>query len=420
MIAALLVVGGGAVLAWQTQRPEPVPIVIASAAPLLRTVVFSGRVEAPARVELGATVTGRVLEVSVREGDAVRAATVLARLETSELRAQLEQARAALRLAESRLQGQQQVTRPTSDAALEQARANLEAARLEARRSADLFGRGYVSQARVDETQRALRVAQAQLDAASANARAQDAGGTETVQARLRVEEARAAVGLAQARFDQARVLAPADGRIVTRLVDPGQVVQPGRALFGFAADGPTQLVGQADERFLAELALGQPARAVADAFSQQPFDARISRIAPAIDPQRGTVEVTFEVGDPPSFLREDMTVSMQVLTARRERTLVIPASAVMGLDIDAAVRLLVDGRIVERRVRTGLRTLDAVEILEGIAEGEAVLRDPLRIEPGRRARATTDADADAARTRPTAGSGSGQAGAAMAASGAR
>jgi HlyD family secretion protein len=175
--------------------------------------------------------------------------------------------------------------------------------------------------------------------------------------------------------------------------VDPGQIVQPGRALFVFAATGPTQLVGLADEKFLSQLAPGQPARVVADAFPQQPFDARLARLAPGVDVQRGTVEVKFDVPAPPPFLREDMTLSMQVVTSTRERALTLPATAVIGAGIDARVRTVVDGRIVERPIRTGLRTLERVEVTDGMTVGEAVLAEPLSSAPGARVRIARDDD---------------------------
>jgi HlyD family secretion protein len=399
---AVLLAAAAAALFVST-RPVPMATVAVAEGPLVQTLVFSGRVAAPVRVELGATVTGRVLEVAVREGDAAKAGDVLARLESAELQAQASQAQAALRLAEARLTGQREVGVPTADAALEQATATLEAAQREARRSRELFDRGYVSQARIDETDRAVRIAQAQLESARAGQRANAGGGTERAQARLRVEEARAALELAQARLAQTRIVAPADGRVVSRTVDPGQIVQPGRALFVFAPRGATQLVGQADEKFLSQLALGQPARVLADAFPQRPFDARVARIAPGVDAQRGTVEVKFDVPEPPPFLREDMTLSMQVATGRSERALTLPATAVIGPGLDARVRRLEDGRVVERPVRTGLRTLERVEIVEGLRAGEAVLGDPFAAEPGARARAARDGEAVAA-TRAGAG----------------
>jgi HlyD family secretion protein len=410
-----VLVAVAALLAWRGYRPLPVELVAATESPLVEALVFSGRVAAPIRVELGATVTGRVVEVAVREGDDVRSGDLLARLESAEVQAQLAQAQASLRLAEARVAGQREVAVPTSGAALEQARANLEAAQREARRSRDLFDRGYVSQARIDETDRSVRIAQAQLDAARANVQANAGGGSETAQARLRAEEARAAVGLAQARLAQTRIVAPADGRIVARSVDPGQIVQPGRALFAFAAAGATQLVGQADEKFLARIAVGQAARVVADAFPQQPFEARIARIAPGIDAQRGTVEVKFDVARPPAFLREDMTLSLRVQTARLERALTLPSAAVIGPGIDARVRRLDDGRIVERPIRTGLRTLERVEIVEGLAAGDTVLADPFAAEPGSRARAIAAGETGARAATPPASGASGGAGAAAA-----
>lgn len=393
-VLAAIVLASIAAAAWHLGAPRPVALVQASAAPLVEVLVFSGRVEAPARVELGATVTGRVVDVPVREGDVVMRGTVLVTLEAAESRAQLAQAQAALRVAETRLRGQREVAQPTTGAALEQARATLEAARREAARSRELFARGYVSQARVDETDRQARVAQAQLDAAGAAARANTGDGTETAQARLRIDEARAAVALAEARLAQARIVAPADGRIVSRQVDPGQIVQPGRTLLVFAATGPTELVGQADEKFLSRLERGQPARVIADAFQERPFAARVERIAPGVDAQRGTVEVKFAVAEPPGFLREDMTLSMAVTTGRREQALTLPAAAVLGAGAEGRIRRIVDGRIAEQRVRTGLRTLERVEIVDGLAPGDRVLADPLGAEPGARARPARDGEA--------------------------
>jgi len=387
-VLAVVVVAAVAVVGWRAVLPIAVPVIPVAESPLVQSLVFSGRVAAPFRVDLGATVTGRVVEVPVREGDTLQAGQLMARLESTELQAQLDQAQAALRLAEARLTAVREVGVPTSGATLDQAQAALDAARREAGRSRELFERGYVSQARIDDTERAVLVAQAQLAAARAGARANTAGGTEATQARLRVEEARAAVALVQARLAQTRIAAPAEGRVVARLTDPGQIVQPGRALFTFAVAGPTQLIGQADEKFLAQLAPGQPAQVVVDAFPQQPFDARLTRIAPGVDAQRGTIEVRFEVAEPPAFLREDMSLSLQVAVGRRERALTLPAPAVIGSGVDAQVRRLADGRVVEQRVRTGLRTLERVEIVEGLAAGDPVLADPLRVEPGVRARA--------------------------------
>ena len=127
--AALLAIG---VAAWLSTRPAPRTVVSVTEAPLAQSLVFSGRVAAVVRVDLGATLTGRIAEVLVREGDRVAAGQLLIRMDSDELRAQNEQAQASLQLAQARADGQKDLALPTSQATLAQALANLAAARSEA------------------------------------------------------------------------------------------------------------------------------------------------------------------------------------------------------------------------------------------------------------------------------------------------
>jgi len=317
-----------AAIALRAPRAEALQMV---PGPLLRTLQFSARVATLSRVEVGSTVTGRVAQVMVREGAQVQRGDVLVRLETDELRAAQAQAVAAER----------------------QAEATLQAARATLVRAEQLVKQNFYSAAQRDEAQRALDVALAQQGAA------------------------RAAVTAARARLEQARVEAPADARVLARMVEPGQIVQPGKALMSLALAGPTQLVAQVDERFLDQLQVGQPAMVVADAFADARFAARVQSIAPLVDAQRGAIEVKFTLEQAPSaFLREDMTLSVEVETARRERALVLPLAALRSSALDdvATVLVAVDGVARERTLRLGLRTLAAVEVLDGLRTGDLVL----------------------------------------------
>jgi HlyD family secretion protein len=203
---------------------------------------------------------------------------------------------------------------------------------------------------------------------------------------------ASAARAAAAARLDQAVLRAPADARVLARAVEPGQIVQPGRALFTLALAGPLQLVAQVDERYLEQLQVGQVASVLADAYPTQRFTARVLSIAPLVDAQRGAIEVKFSVAQPPAFLREDMTLSVEVETARREQALVVPADALRG-DTPAgqSVWLALDGRVQARAVRLGLRTLAAAEIVDGLSAGDVVLLGPAP-QPGKRVRPDTAA----------------------------
>jgi HlyD family secretion protein len=194
---------------------------------------------------------------------------------------------------------------------------------------------------------------------------------------------------------------------VLARNVEPGQIVQPGKALMTLALDGPTQLVAQVDERFLDQLRVSQSARVVADAYPSERFAARVLSISPLVDAQRGAVEVKFALEQqPPVFLREDMTLSLEVETGRRDSALVVPLSALRSPVVDqrSAVLVVEHGQARARDVRVGLRTLAAAEVLEGLSEGEVVLTSNPAPAVGARVKAR------AVQWRPGATTGSGKA----------
>ncbi len=366
-------------LVWFNLRGPLIAGVEIHASPLVRTLQFSARVATLSRVDAGSTITGRVAKVLVKEGTEVRQGDVLLVLESDELRAALVQARAAVSQAQARLVGLRSTGRASAKAGLMQADATLRAAQSELVRSQQLVAQGFVSASRVDDAQRAVDVARAQQTSAQSQVQANGEVGTDIAQAQAQAEQARAAVDSAQSRLAQATLLAPANARVLIRQVEPGQIVQPGRALLSLALAGPTQIIALVDERFLAQLQVGQSATVVADAFALQRLAARVLSIAPAIDVQRGAVEVKLSLdASPPAFLREDMTLSVEVETGRRESALVLPLAAIRGSTINAAstttVLVALDGRAQAREVRLGLRTLDAAEVLQGLSAGDVVL----------------------------------------------
>ena len=354
---------------------------------LQRTLQFSARVLTPARVDVGSTLTGRVARVPVQEGQDVPAGAALVALEDDELKAVLLQAQASLRQAQARIASQRLLAKPGADAALLQAEATRGTAERELARTRELVAQGFLSPARLDEVQRSLAIASAQRDAAQAQALANRADGPELAGIEAQHQAAAAAVQAASARLAQATLRAPAPARVIARDVEPGQIVQPGRALLTLAVNGPTELVAQVDERFLGQLRLGQQASVLADAYPLLPFKAVLARLAPGVDAARGAVEVIFTpVGSAPAFLREDMTLSVEAVTGERAQALVLPLRALRpgSAGGETRVLVLVGGRAAERRVTLGLRTLDQAEVTAGLAAGDTLLLDP-QLLPGRR-----------------------------------
>lgn len=416
---ALLAVG--AFLAWRTFMPARTDAVSLVRAPLVRTVQFSARVKTPARVELGATLTARVAKVRVQEGDAVRAGDALVELEAEEPRAALAQAEASWQQARARLESQSALSLPTAQASLAQADANLQAAERDLVRTQELVAQKFYSQQKLDESKRAVDVARALRDVARVQTQANGRTGAERANAQAQFEAARATVEAARAKLAQYTLRAPGPGRVLVRSVEPGQIVQAGKALLTVAVQGPLELQAQVDERFLAQLQPKQRARVLADAYPERPFDALVDRLAPSVNAQSGSVEVTLVVAGPPDtrpdtgpdtrpdFLREDMTLSVEVLTGERREARVLPLRALRATAAAAApadprdgaatgaVLVAEGGRAVVRELKLGLRTLSEVEVLSGLQDDDLVLLDPT-LTPGVRVRARRVETASTAR----------------------
>jgi len=359
LILLLLLVAFGVFRWWQGPQVtgytlEPMPLV--------QSVVATGQVITVSRAQVGSEVTGVVLERRVKEGDRVKPGDLLVVLKSDELAAQVRQAEVALNeLATNR--------RPQASAELASAKAQLEQASREAtrRRNAEA---GILSAEEIEQAVEAERVARNNYETVRLKAAALAPGQVE--EASLREQ-----LSVAQAQLAKTKIRATVAGTVLTRDVEPGDLVQPGRTLFTIAMDGNTEIRVPLDERNLSRLALSQKATAIADAYPDKPFPARINFIAPSIDPQRGTVEVRLSVDPVPDFLRQDMTVSVNVETGRRDRTLAIPNDALGKVQGDQATVLLVrDSKIQRQKVKLGLRGLAMSEVISGLKAGDQVLSD--------------------------------------------
>lgn len=355
------------------QGPE-VTVYAVKRGPLLANVVATGRVQTPSRVTLGSEIAGVLVERSVSDGDRVAPGQVIARLRDDELRARLNEAEAALAQLELR-------QRPESQAALREARARAQQAAREAERAAALLARGLIAKEQAEQAAETREIAQAQAARAAAVAEALAPGGVEERLLRERIATATALLARSEVRSLVA-------GTVLRRLAEPGDVLSTGRGIVEVAVDGPTEIVAQVDERNLDRLALGQPALVSADAFPERREPGEVNFISPAVDPQTGTVEVRVRVPEPPAYLRQDMTVSIDVEVGRREDALSLPLDALRNPRAGAAEVLVVrEGRVERVTLRIGLRGLDRVEVLEGLAAGEFVLPARAVVEPGARVR---------------------------------
>lgn len=300
----------------------------------VQTVVASGHVEAPHRLDVGVQITGTLLRIPVIEGQAVKAGDRLVDLEAAELNATGRQAEVAVVQAQAKLRQLEEVQGPVAAQNLRQAQSSLANARAALARSQELVGQGFIGQAALD------------------------------------------------------------DARKTTELADAE--VQPGKVLMTLSPQGRTQLIVAIDEKNLALLAMGQSALVSADAYPTQRFEATLAYINPGVNATTGAVEVKLDVAAPPAVLKQDMTVSVDIAVARRPQALIVPLSAVHDADAAPWVLRLEGRHAVRRPVQLGLRSGGLAEVIVvnqgGLAEGDAVLVGSAAVKAGARVRATSAA----------------------------
>jgi HlyD family secretion protein len=357
-VAALVVLGFVLIRYWQGPSMAAYQI---QTRPLVQTVVATGRVVSVSRAQVGSQISGVVLERRVREGDRVKPGDILVVLRAEDLEANVREAEAAL----AQLQ---RSSRPQAMAALRDAQAQLAQASRETRRQRILLERHVIAPQTLEQTVQKETTARAAAEQAQLAASALGAGSPGEKVARERLTAARAAL-------DKTFIRALVAGTVLTRNAEPGDVVQPGKVLFDIARKGDTEVLVPLDEKNLGRMALGQKAQCVADAYPERTFDARVSFIAPSVDPQRGTLDIRLTVNPVPDYLRQDMTVSVNVETGRREQAWVVPNDALANRSGGKAdLWIVADGEARRARVTLGLRGLVLSQVTAGVKPGDWVL----------------------------------------------
>jgi len=355
----------------------------------VQSVVASGHVEAPFRVNIGSQITGTVSDVPVSEGQTVKAGDILIKLDDREARAAVVQAQGAVAQSEARMRQLRELTLPAAEEALTQARATLVNAQQAFERAEKLAKDGFGTRATLDDATRALDIARAQVRSAEFQVFTNRPGGSDYVMAETQLNQAHANLATAQSRLSYTVIAAPRDGILISRNVERGNIVQPSNVLMMLSPSGDTQLVVQIDEKNLGLIALGQKALASADAFPKDTFPADVVYINPGVDLQRASVEVKLNVPEPPVYLRQDMTISVDIETASHPAALIAPAASIRGMSNGKPWVLAVqDGRAIRQPVRVGLVSAGKAEILEGLKEGDLVIPASAAITAGARVRA--------------------------------
>ncbi|MBS2023452.1 MAG: efflux RND transporter periplasmic adaptor subunit, partial [Deltaproteobacteria bacterium] len=304
-------------------KPTRVP-----AAPLVRgtaveAVYASGTVETIDRAEVRARTTGPLLELLVREGDAVHRGQLLARIDVPALRFDVVRGRADRDAARIR-----QEAAPQLKALQAQERgllAQLAQARADLTRTEALVKKGVQPPQEEERARTGLDSAQAQLESNRAQQR--------DVRILLQADADRSEAGAASlmAKAADAEIRAPLDGVVLVRRVERGETVLSGQSLLRIGDLSRLHLEAQVDEADVGRLSVGVAAAVRLLAFDDRVVPGRVVRIAPEADRERKSFQVDIELSEAVEGLRPGMTAEINLLARRRDHVLLAPASALLS-----------------------------------------------------------------------------------------
>ena len=355
VLLALVVLALIAAGLWWAGRPKPIPVVLKE---IDRGKVESsiantraGTVEACQRTKLSTTMGGRIEVLAVNEGDRVKKGQLLMKLWNDD-----QQAQSALALAQVE----------TASKRVNEVCAMATNAEREAERQASLRAKGFVSESREETARTEAEARRAGCNAAKAD-----------------VAQARARVSVTRVEQGRTILYAPFDGTIAKIVGEVGEYSTPSPPgvptppAIDLIDDSCLYIKAPMDEVDAPKIRAGQPVRISLDALPRQSFPGKVKRVAPyvsAVEKQSRTVDIeaTLDQPEAPGKLLVGYSADVEVILAVRDDVVRVPTSALLE-----GGRVLVagsDGKLAERKVKTGLANWEYTEVLDGLAAGERVV----------------------------------------------
>ena len=421
---AVAVIGGGGFAGWKYySQPAAVatPTAEVRRGNVRQTISATGKVQALVTVQVGTQVSGTVSALYADFNSRVKAGQVIARLEPSQIEAQVKQSQASLAGAEANAVSAANAIESAA-ASVEAARANVgrtDAVLLEANRAYEntqRLAKEGVTPARQIQTDEATRL-QAMAQKAQAEAQLLQALSqlesvkAQLVQAKAQVTQARAAVDVAKVNLDRTIIRAPIDGVVISRNVDVGQTVAASLqapTLFLIANDlTKMQVLADVDEADVGMLSGESAVSFTVDAYPKETFSGRIAqiRLAPAVVQNVVTYTAVIEVGNPKLQLKPGMTATVTVVVAEKKGVLVVPSAAfranaqagtrpsTRGGGMAVLWRVLPNGEMEAVRARAGMSDGAMTELTETtLAEGDRVATVAVAAATAKKATGTTSA----------------------------
>lgn len=248
-------------------------------------IKVSGNIETT-EVDVGFKIAGRIVSISVQEGDWIEKGKVLAKLDDEDLRQRLELARATLRSAQARLKKLLAGSRPEelgeAEATLNQAKFDLENKQAHYERIKLLFEKGVIPKETLDNAEAGFKIAKASLQRVMENYKLVKEGprSEDIEDARAQVEQAQASLKLAETQLSYTVLYSPISGTVLVKSGEMGEVVNPGTSILTLANIENVWLKAYIPETELSKVKWGQEVMVTTDLQPQKTYKGKISFIS--------------------------------------------------------------------------------------------------------------------------------------------
>jgi RND family efflux transporter MFP subunit len=350
--------------------PRQVRVVSAAEDTVVRGTVATGTLAAEDQVVLSFKVAGRLSEIAVDLGSWVRQGQTIAQLDVTDFRLRTRQAEATLQQARARLGLPPEGTDDRVDLErtplVRQARAMFNEARQNHARTAELWRRGLIAHTELDTAATNFQVAEGRyLDA------------LEEVRIRQAVlTERRSDLEIARQQLRDTALQAPMDGAVRQRHASVGEYLEEGAPIVTVVQMHPLRLQLSVPERVATSVRLGQLVHVKVEG-NPTVYEGKVTRLSPAISEQDRTLLLEAEVPNEHGQLRPGTFAEAEIITNAEARAVLVPASAVITFAGIEKVMIVEAGVSVEKRVQTGRRYGERVEIVSGLEPDDVVVVKP-------------------------------------------
>jgi membrane fusion protein, multidrug efflux system len=279
-----------------------------------QTITAVGSLRSDESVTVRPEVAGRISAILFKEGQSVAKGMTLIRLDPAINAAEVQQARANLKLAQSKYD-----------------------------RAVELSQRNFISGQAKDEAENNLRVAEA-------------------------------AVALVEARLAKTEIKAPFSGMIGLRVVSVGDYVKEGADVVNLESIDPLKVDFRVPEIYLQQVQVGQTLTVTLDALPGKTYDGKVSAVNPLVDAAGRSVVIRAVVRNQDTSLRPGMFARVKLITRDEKQALVIPEQAIVPQGDEQYVFRVVDGKVVRVKVEIGQRRDSKVEIVKGLEANDVVV----------------------------------------------